>query len=247
MLDITLIFVGGFFAAFFGAMGGGGAGFLGFLPFLLLGYPVHVALGTYRVTDLGLFATSLYNFHRAKKIIWQSIVPLVSLALIAGLIGSRLVIAIDPRPLKILMIAAMTGIFLFLLLRPQLGIIRREIAHRAWMPVYFGVSLYGGMIGVGGGPLGVATLCVLRGFTFLEAAATHFFGNTFVALATVGVFAWYGYIEWQLAAYGFLGNLIGGYIGSHVALRRGNGFMRYVLLSIVLVTIGRLVWDVFIA
>lgn len=52
---------------------------------------------------------------------------------------------------------------------------------------------------------------------------------------------------WQLAALMAVFNLAGGTLGAHTALKKGSGFVRIVLLTVVFALVGNLAYEQWIA
>ena len=52
-----------------------------------------------------------------------------------------------------------------------------------------------------------------------------------------------GFVIWALAIPLIIGNVIGSYVGSHLAIKRGQGFVRAVFLVVVLGLIARQAWQ----
>ena len=57
------------------------------------------------------------------------------------------------------------------------------------------------------------------------------------------MFAYQGTVYWQLAALMAAFNLAGGMAGARMALSKGSGFVRGVLLVVVLSMVAKLGWD----
>jgi uncharacterized membrane protein YfcA len=52
-----------------------------------------------------------------------------------------------------------------------------------------------------------------------------------------------GFVLWVLALPLVIGNMLGSYIGSHMAIRKGQAFVRAVFLVIVISLIARQAWQ----
>jgi uncharacterized membrane protein YfcA len=59
------------------------------------------------------------------------------------------------------------------------------------------------------------------------------------------VLALSGYVVWLLAIPLIIGNMLGSYVGSKLAIRQGDRFIRMVFLAVVLALVARLAWGVF--
>lgn len=81
------------------------------------------------------------------------------------------------------------------------------------------------------------------GLDFLKSSAVSKTTNVAADLSSWTVLALGGFVLWTLAIPLIIGNMIGSYIGSHMAIRRGQGFVRAVFLVIVLALIARQAWQ----
>jgi uncharacterized protein len=80
------------------------------------------------------------------------------------------------------------------------------------------------------------------GLDFLKSSAVSKAANVSADLSSWTVLMLSGFVIWALAVPLIVGNVIGSYIGSHLAIKRGQGFVRAVFLIIVLSLIARQAW-----
>lgn len=90
-LKHVLILLTGFLSSFVGTTVGG-IGLLIVPTLIFVGLPAHIAVGTTRIGLLAGNATSLYQFHRSKKIEYRIAVPLLILSAIGAYIGSHILL-----------------------------------------------------------------------------------------------------------------------------------------------------------
>jgi uncharacterized membrane protein YfcA len=106
------------------------------------------------------------------------------------------------------------------------------------------LGAYDGFFGPGTG-----SLLVIAYVTFLGDAMTAASGNAKVAnfgsnLASVILFAIRGTVLWKISIPMAIGNSLGAAIGVRVALKRGDNFVRVVLLVVVVGLVAKLAWDI---
>lgn len=98
------------------------------------------------------------------------------------------------------------------------------------------ILLLQGLLGGGIGALVSAILVVFFGTTALEANAmkrkTSLLLNVVIVVSLLNS----GLINYKFGTVGMAGGLIGGYIGSRTALKKGDGFARYALLIFMFVS-----------
>ena len=94
-----------------------------------------------------------------------------------------------------------------------------------------------GVFSGGVGSLNNILLISFFGLSTLQANATRrvvtLALNTFVVIALAVTT---DFIIFQLAVVGIIGSFIGGYIGSHIAIRKGEMFAKYALAAFMLVS-----------
>jgi uncharacterized membrane protein YfcA len=125
----------------------------------------------------------------------------------------------------------------FTFLKGDLGIKRRIVSkyYKVFgLFGYFGIAIYDGFFGAGAGILATYLLIFLLGLTFIESNATDkipWFLNTLISTI---IFAVYGLINYVYGIVLLAGMIIGGYIGAHTAVKKGNKFVRVVFALMVL-------------
>jgi uncharacterized membrane protein YfcA len=62
-------------------------------------------------------------------------------------------------------------------------------------------------------------------------------------LAALALFAWKGTIVWSISLPMAAANAAGAWVGSHLALRRGDRLVRVVVLGVVALVVVRMAWD----
>ncbi|MBR9682393.1 MAG: sulfite exporter TauE/SafE family protein [Candidatus Aenigmarchaeota archaeon] len=241
MLDIIFLLIVGAVAGFIGAAAGGGGGFVSFFSLILLGIPPHIAIATNKLGDVGLHPTSIYNFNKAKKIKKNIMIPLILLGIAGAIVGSNILISIEQYIIKFVVIGLLTIVLITNLMKKNLGIKRRR-KHFAWSPAYFLTGVYAGFFGSGSGIFSTMVLCGLRGLRFIEANANSLVSGMFGSIASVIIFSVAGMINYTFGIPLFIGNFIGGYLGSKTVIKKGNVWVKTFYTIIIVVTIVKLLF-----
>jgi uncharacterized membrane protein YfcA len=119
-------------------------------------------------------------------------------------------------------------------------------------PLYKGLLIclclgfYDGFIGPGAGSLLVIAFISWLGFDFLQANAHAKVVNLSTNMGSIVLFVMKGSILWSIALPMALCNAVGGFIGSRLAIAKGNKFIRKVFLLVIIATLCRLGYDVFL-
>ena len=106
------------------------------------------------------------------------------------------------------------------------------------------VGFYDGFFGPGTGSFFVLGFVIILGFEFVKASAYAKIVNCITNISALNVFIKQGHYILQLAILLAVFNIIGSFIGSHIALKKGNGFVRVIFLVIVSVMILKYGYDV---
>ncbi|MBO4210976.1 TSUP family transporter, partial [Micromonospora echinofusca] len=105
------------------------------------------------------------------------------------------------------------------------------------------IAAYDGLIGPGTGTFLVLAFTTLIGTDFVHGSAMAKIVNAGTNLGALVVFATTGHVWWLLGAAMAICNIAGALLGARMALHRGAGFVRTVLLVVVLALVARLGYD----
>lgn len=239
---LLLAFAVGVAASVIGVMVGGGS-LLSIPVLIFLGLPPQVAIATDRFAGLGAGLTALYRFRRAERIVWRYVPVLAAASLAGSLIGASALVGAEPGSLRpwvgVILIALVPTLFL----KPDLGLVDRPVSRARLglgLALYFLVQVLAGFFGGGTGTLVFAILMACFGITITQVAATQTIPFLVLSLASLGVFAADGIIDYRLGAALMAGTLVGGYLGAHIAIASGDRWVRRVFAGVVLVSAIRL-------
>lgn len=223
-----ILFVASLAANFFSALSGGGAGLIQFPILIFLGLPFAVALATHKVASvaLGLGATvrHLKESHLARR---ESQI-ILGAGLPGVVLGASTILKV-PEGIATLLLGLLTlGLGMYSIFRPQLGMMHKP---RNWQ----GGGLYTGMAGlftvgflngsITSGTGLFLTIWLIRhfGMDYKRAVAytlvlcgLFWNGTGALVLGYLGTIAW----NWMPAL--LAGSVIGGYMGSHIVIKKGN-------------------------
>lgn len=178
----------------------------------------------------------------------------IGLAALAGSTAGALVAAgMSTDVLKPVVMVVLLGVGTFVMLRPAFGTApsaepvspRRVLAAIGLAGL--GIGFYDGLIGPGTGTFLVLALTALLHLDLVTASATAKIVNCCTNAGALATFAWKGTVYWQLAALMAVFNLVGGTVGARTALKKGSGFVRVVLLTVVFALVANLAYQEWIA
>ncbi len=238
----------GFAAGLIDSIVGGGG--LVLTPAMLNLHPsLHIlqAIGTQRTSSIMGTSVAAWNYLRKIHVERRIIVPACISALIASAIGVQFAKRLDPNLLKWAVLTICVVLALYTFLRKDLGLKEDRRFHpkhetMAAIAIGAGTGFYNGLIGPGTGTLMVFAFVSFLGLDFLKSSAVSKAANVSADLSSWTVLLLGGFVIWVLAIPLIIGNMLGSYFGSHLAIRKGQQFVRMLFLVIVLALIARQVW-----
>lgn len=247
---IGLLLLAAFAAGWVDAVSGGGG--LLQLPALLLalpGEPPATALGTNKMSSVMGTSASALTYLRRVRLDPRIVLPMAAAAFGGALVGSSLAARVPAAAFRPVILVLLVVAWLWTLLRPAVG--TRDSLRWEGRPLHRVVAVvggavigaYDGLLGPGTGAFLVVLLVNGLGYSFLSASATAKIVNVGTNVASLIVFGLTGSVIWLLGIIMGVANLGGGILGARMAVRRGSGFVRAVLLVVVAVLILRLGWE----
>jgi uncharacterized membrane protein YfcA len=231
----------------------GGGGLL-LLPALLVvapQLPLPTALGTNKLAAICGTSTAAVTYARRTKLDWGVAGPSAALALLCAGCGALLAGQIPPGAYRPVVLAVLIAVAVFVTVRPAMGLTehteKRTALRRGVAVAVAGglIATYDGLIGPGTGTFLVLAFTTIVGADFVHGSAMAKIVNTGTNLGALVVFAATGHVAWLLGAGMAVCNIAGAVAGARMALRRGSGFVRVVLLVVVLALIVKLGVDQF--
>jgi hypothetical protein len=236
------------FTGFLDAIAGGGG--LVMMPALLFCglSPLH-ALGTNKLQSMFGTGTALSNYWRSGLVEWRRN-RLTVMLVFAGAAGGALVVqAIATNLLNLIIPVLLVGAALYVLLSPRMtdDDAHQRLSSNGYAPLGGAIGFYDGFFGPGTGTFFTTSLVALRGYGLTKATALTKLFNFTSNVASVLLFAAGGHMLWLLGLCMAAGAMLGGWLGSHTALKFGARLIRPLLVVISLAMTARLLWAYFAA
>lgn len=248
---ILVIVFFAFFAGFVDAVSGGGG--LIQLPALLINLPntpVPTLFGTNKIAALSGTLFSAYRYAQRIKFKVYLLAVMIAFAFVGSFIGAKLVSFLAVDILKPLVLFILIIIAIYTFIKKDLGnIASKDLSIN--MQLVYGSALslilgfYDGFFGPGTGSLFVLGFVVLLGFDFLHASAYAKVINCVTNFSALIVFIKQGNYILSLAIAMAIANVLGSWVGTNMALKNGNKFIRLITLFIISIMILRYSYDIF--
>lgn len=231
-LEHFVLFAVALAANLLSALSGGGAGLLQLPVLLFLGLPFAVALATHKVASVALGIGATLR-HLKEEPLDRSFAVLILLAGLPGvLLGANIILQVPDHAARIALGVLTLGLGMYSWFNPGLGLaaerLHRDGVGRAiGAAVLFVIGVLNGSLTSGTGLF--VTLWLVRwfGLDYRRAVA---YTLVLVGLvwngagaAMLGVLA---SVRWDWLPALLVGSLVGGYLGAHLAIVKGNRFIK---------------------
>ncbi len=228
MAEQLLIFIISLIANLFSALSGGGAGLIQLPALIFLGLPFSLALATHKVATiaLGIGATAR---HLKENRIERDFALVMLISGVPGVIlGASFILQVPDRLAEVALGLLTMGLGIYSFFSPNLGQTYqlKNRHHKGYFIgglVLFVIGILNGSLTSGTGLF--ATLWLIRWFGFdykLAVAYTLIFVGLFWNASGAVTLGMLGDIHWLWIPALLLGSFIGGYLGAHLSIVKGN-------------------------
>ena len=226
--DQIILLVASLAANFLSALSGGGAGLIQFPILIFLGLPFGVALATHKIASVALGLGPTIRHLKTSHLERRSSLIILGAGLPGVVLGAFTILQIPERAATLALGWLTLGLGVYSVFKPRLGMDhapRHQHGSGLWLGMagLFGVGFLNGSITSGTGLF--LTLWLIRwfGLDYTRAVAYTLIlcglvwnGTGALVLGTIGTVAW----GWMPAL--LVGSVVGGYLGSHFAIMKGN-------------------------
>lgn len=238
---IIVIILAGIVVGFINTLSGGGS-VISLSLLLILGLPADIANGTNRISIFFQTFSSVSSFTRQKMFTDLRPVWLGIPATIGAVMGAYLAVDVNTRVIEIAMTAAMVIMLFFLFYKPDRWLKQNSkllSSRLKWwqLAIFFAVGFYGGFIQVGVGYFLLMALVLGTGYDLVKANAVKNLIVFFYAIFALLVFMIDGKVNYLYGIILSAGSMVGALIASHLAVKKGAGFIRAVILLSVVLTV----------
>jgi uncharacterized protein len=227
-----------FLAGFVDSIAGGG-GLISLPAYMLAGLPMHNALGTNKM------AMSFGTFLAAGKYIKAKVVNLrvgiifAAGAFIGSSIGSSLALLIPENVFKIVILAVLPAVAVFLLIKKDFGkaAVPKTLSAKRLAIVAFVIGIaigcYDGLIGPGAGTFLILAFTAFLGIDLLKSSGCAKITNLASNIASMIIFIVNGKVIFAIAIPAAAFAMAGNYTGARLAIKGGSRYVRFAVLFVI--------------
>ncbi len=231
-MEYILLFFVAIIANFFSALAGGGAGLIQFPVLIFLGLPFGTALATHKVASVALGVGATARHLRESHFNWKFCLLILGTGLPGVILGARSILHVPEHVAQIALGILTIGLGLYSFFKKDLG--------QHYQPKHFD------NLGLGLGGIAIFSVGFLNGSLtsgtglFLTLWLIHWFGMdykravaytlvlvglvwNFTGALTLGMI---GTIKWDWVPPLLAGSFIGGYLGAHLSIKKGNQLIK---------------------
>jgi len=233
-LDQLIIFVISLIANIFSAFAGGGAGLIQLPALIFLGLPFAIALATHKVASVALGVGATLRHLKEDALERRFALFILACGLPGVIIGANIILHVPGRSAEIALGVLTASLGIYSWLQPALGQAHSTLHRDPYGYVFGGLMIF--LIGILNGSLTsgtglFVTMWLVRWFGLDYKRAVAY------TLILVGLF-WNGSgaitlgllteIKWSWLPALLLGSLLGGYVGAHLSIIKGNRWIKRV-------------------
>lgn len=237
--EILILISAGFLVGFINTLAGG-ATIISLSVLMFLGLPANIANGTHRIAALFQTFVSTNTFRRqkvldSKKALWLGIPTAIG-----SIIGAYIAIDINEEIFEKAVGFVILIIAVFLVYKPEFWLKgQKELIEKklnVWIILLFFVfGIYGGFIHIGIGYFLLAGIVFGAGYDLVKANAIKVMIVFLYVPFTLVVFIWNNLIDYRFGLVLAIGQVLGAYVGAKVAVKWGAGFVRWLMIIVILV------------
>lgn len=249
MLTLTLLCGFAFCAGLIdAAVGGGGLIQIPALFNILPAVPSATLLGTNKLASACGTSLAARSFIGRVAIPWSLVLPAAFSAFAMAFLGAAAVSAVPTAVLRPLVLVLIVAMALYTFFKKDFGAVRRPLSvgwRERLLSLLVGgaIGFYDGLFGPGTGSFLIFLFIRCFAFDFLQASASAKLVNLATNIAALCFFVPTGKVLYGVAAPMALSNMVGAWVGTRIAMKRGTAFIRMLFLCLLAILIVKLGYD----
>ena len=235
-----LIFLGvlliGLFANIIGHTAGGGTGLITIPVLIFFGLPPQSAVATVKLTILGGIP-ALGKYIKHKKVKWEYLIFFVSISILATFVGTKILLSIPADFVQKTIGVIILLMIPIIILKNNLGL-NEKVATFHSKTIGFILFTILAIVQASFGSVGqlvTMTLVMFFGYTIIQASATRRIPLMVLNIIAFIIYAFSGLVYYWYALALAIGQSIGGYIGAHMSVTKGDAWVRRIFIALLLV------------
>lgn len=227
----------------------GGGGIITVPTYLLAGIPMHMALGTNKLSSAIGMTASAGRFIKSGYINWRLALPSVVLALAGAAAGTRLQLLLSDRVLQLLLLAVLPVVALVVLRERTLPEEPGDIDPRRQLVIILASSLligmYDGLYGPGSGTFLLLAFTNWGKLGSRTAAGNVKVVNIAANMGSLATSLLHGQVFLLLGLIAAASSFAGHFVGAGLAIQNGSKIIRPTVLIVLGLLAVKILWGFF--
>ncbi|WP_320130758.1 TSUP family transporter [uncultured Sphaerochaeta sp.] len=222
----------------------GGGGLITLTAYVAVGLPPQIALGNNKFASTSGTTIACIRYIKGGQVDWRVGTLAVILSFAGSLIGSNLAALYADLYLQYLLVFLVPAIAIFMMVKPNFGQARERTKQATlFLSGASGlvIGAYDGFFGPGTGMFLTLIFTSVIGLDLLKSCGTAKVVNLASNIAALATFIIRGNIDYGIAIPCAFSSILGGYIGSGLALRGGAKVVKPVLLLVLFLLLAKVV------
>ncbi len=236
---LALLIISGIVIGIINTLAGSGTA-ISYAVFMMLGLPPSFANGSVRIGVITQTLAASINFFRSGKLNIKKALKIAIPISIGSAVGAQIAVSINQEIFRYIVGAAVIVMLFFVFYKPtrwlegKSGIVE-PIKMLSWHYfLYFAIGVYGGFIQMGVGIFLLSALVLISGYNLLYANSLKVFIVLIYTPFALIIFIINDDIHYAMALISAIGNTIGGLLASKYAMKYGVKFLRWVLITVLI-------------
>jgi len=216
------------------SMCGGGSNMISTPFWLMMGFPLPVAMATNTLAGAMWTLVAARNYLRGHEVDWRLIGSMVICGLIGAYFGAQVVMRSNPKDMQRIIGVIILSLVAYTFFKKEFGIDKKEPTTSRLLTSLAGFPLgfYESFFGSGNSLITSAILTKTRGFKLLEALGYSYVMSFFWCLFASIMYGSGGNWRLSLIIPSVIGAVCGAYLGSHIGAKKGTRFVKGLFVTI---------------
>lgn len=235
---ITLLIGAGFLVGIINTIAGSGTA-ITYSLFMGLGLPASMANGTIRLGVIMQTLAAALNFKKHGQLDWKKGIILAIPIILGSITGAKIAVEIDEALFRKILGGILLLMLFFIFHKPdkwlkgQLKKIQQK-ATPIQLLLFFITGVYGGFIHIGVGIFLLSLLVLNAGYDLVKANALKVMVVFLYSPFALLVFIMNDQVHYSMGLISAIGNIAGGIVGSSLAIKKGTGFVKWILVAVII-------------
>ncbi|MEW6713234.1 MAG: TSUP family transporter, partial [Candidatus Riflebacteria bacterium] len=239
-MEILILVIASLLAGFVDAVAGGG-GVITFPAFILCGLPISEIVGTNKLVSVSGTSVAAMTFINRGMAQREVVFPALLFTGIGAVSGAAIVLKLPNEFLKPWVSVLVIFVAIYCYFRPELGADHNysgldATGHFSLWFAALALGFYDGFFGPGTGIILTFFFIRFLGCDYLRAGANTKILNWTSNIVSLVFFLTYGTVRFEIGIPMIFANVAGGYLGARTAIAKGSRFIKWIYLSMAVLT-----------